>query len=33
MNLGRVHEEYKKQRNSLRELTRKLQKDFEKDLI
>ncbi len=32
-NLGKDHEEYKKQRNSLCELTRKLQKYFEKDLI
>ena len=32
-NLGRDHEEYKKERNSLRDLTRKLQKEFEKDLI
>ncbi len=31
-NLGKDHEEYKKQWNSLCELTRKLQKDFEKDL-
>jgi hypothetical protein len=30
---GRDHEEYKKERNSLREFTRKLQKEFEKDLI
>jgi hypothetical protein len=27
------HEKYKKERNSLRDLTRKLQKEFEKDLI
>ncbi len=32
-NSGRDHEEYKKERNSLRDLTRKLQNDFEKDLI
>ncbi len=32
-NLGKDHEEYKKERNTLRELTRKLQKEFEKDLI
>ncbi len=32
-NPGRDHEEYKKERNSLRDLTRKLQNDCEKYLI
>ncbi len=32
-NSGRDHEEYKKERNNLRVLTRTLQKEFEKDLI
>ncbi len=30
---GRNHDEYKKEKNSLHDLTRKLQKEFEKDFI